>query len=126
MLAAARPLPSEETTPPVMKMYFGVRPSVFVISVSTRSLRRQQPPHLFQILGRVHFVRFVARFDRLDADAVLERAELLERLGLFQGGRIERRQDEQGAAAIGVETDMSIERGPAAPRVADVGDRRTG
>ena len=29
-LAAASPLPRDDTTPPVMKMYFGVRPSIVV------------------------------------------------------------------------------------------------
>src|SRR5439155_18568068 len=84
-----------------------------------------QPPDLYQVLGRVHFERFVPGFDRLDADAVLDRPELLERFGALQRRRLERGQHHQGAAAIRVESDMSIERGPSAPGVADVGNGRT-
>src|SRR5882757_1202389 len=109
MLADARPLPSEDTTPPVMKMYLVVRPSGFVMG-SARSRRGQQATHLFQVLRRVDAERFVERFHGLDADAVFQGAQLLERFGPFERRRVERRQHEQGAAAVGVEADMSIER----------------
>src|SRR5216684_4040422 len=140
MLAAARPLPSEDTTPPVMKMYFGVRSMILVPvrpkadttyacrgvrlqpDLLTRCRGCQQSTHLLQVLRRVDFERFVTRFDGFDADPVLERAQLLEGLGALQRRRLERRQHQQGAAAIRVETDMSIERGPSAPGVPDVGD----
>src|SRR4051812_47460779 len=106
MLAAASPLPREDTTPPVMKIYFGIRPSVFVISLScppryprstaaglasraarrgsrasTGRRRREQPPHLLQVLRRVDAEGFVLRLHRFDADAVFERAQRLERFG---------------------------------------------
>src|SRR2546423_1285851 len=107
MLAAASPLPSDDTTPPVMKMYLGVR----WVMKFLRCGRRHEPAHLFQIVRRVHFEGFVLCFDRLDADAVFERAQLLERLGPFERCRLERGEHEQGTAAIAVQTDMSIERG---------------
>src|SRR5258705_2500859 len=136
MLAAASPSPSEDTTPPVMKMYFGVRSMILArwcpVSVirqgpasagpSTRRRGCQQSTHLLQIFHRVDFERLVTRFDRLDADAVLERAQLLHGLRALEPSRLQRRQHQHGAAAIGVETDMSIERGPSAPGVPDVGD----
>src|SRR6476469_1492457 len=122
MLAAARPLPSEETTPPVMKMYLGVRSMI----LSAWCRRRQKPPHLIQVLGRVHFERFVLRLHRFDANTVLERPQLLERLGSLERGRLERRQDQQNTAAIGVQADMSIERRPSGARVAEVRNRRAG
>ena len=64
--------------------------------------------------------RFVVGLDRLDADAVLERPQLFERFGALERRRLERGQHQQRAAAIRVEADMSIERRPAAARVADV------
>src|SRR6266508_2754001 len=98
MLAAASPLPRDDTTPPVMKMYFGVRPSMVVFALRDR--RRHQTAHLFQIRGGVHFERFVTCFHGLDADAVLERPQLLERFRPFEGGRLEVGQDHEGAPAI--------------------------
>ena len=86
--------------------------------------RRQQPAHLFEILRRVDADRVVRGFDGLDADAVLERAQLLERFGPLERRRLERRQHEQGAAAIRVEADMSVERRPAAARIAGVRNGR--
>src|SRR4051794_31870188 len=115
MLADASPLPREDTTPPVMKMYLGVRSMI----LSAGCGRRQQLPHLFQVFGRVHFERFVVRFDRFDADAVLERAQLLQRLGPLERRGLEGGEHEQDAAAIGVEADMSIEGRPAAAGIAE-------
>ena len=83
MDAAARPLPSEDTTPPVTKMYLVCRPS---ISPSTGSRRREQAAHLFKIRGRIDAERVVLRFDGLDANAVFERtkgsgAEVIKKKG---------------------------------------------
>src|SRR3954454_17796096 len=89
--AAARPLPSEDTTPPVTKMYLVCRPS---ISPSTGSRRRQQTAHLFKILGRIHTERVVRRLDGFDPDAVFERAQLFQRFGAFERRRFEARQHE--------------------------------
>src|SRR4051812_20257822 len=98
MLAAASPLPRDDTTPPVMKMYFGVRPSMFVIGPadpasagsSTRLRGRQQPPHLFQVFRGIDAERFVAGFHGFYPDAMLERAQLLERFRPFERRRLER------------------------------------
>src|SRR5258706_11662195 len=111
-----------DTTPPVMKMYFGVPRSVMILLARCR--RGQQSPDLFEILRRIDAKRFVPGFDRLDADAMLQRAQLLERFRPFERRRLEGCQNQQGAPAIGVEADMSIERRPAATRVAEVRDRR--
>src|SRR4051812_49044425 len=119
MLAAARPLPRDDTTPPVMKMYLGVRSMI----LSTGCGGREQLAHLLQVFRGVHFERFVRGFDDLDADAVLQGAQLLERLGSLERGGLEGGQHQQDAAAIRVEADMSIERRPAAARVADVRNR---
>ena len=62
--------------------------------------------------------------DGLDADAMLERAQLLEPFGALERCRLERGQDEQRAAAVCVEPDVSIERRPTAARIAGVRDRR--
>src|SRR5205823_13608044 len=138
MDAAASPLPSEETTPPVTKMYLVVRPSLMSLftwrqwpdrpttrAVSCRARgRAEQPAHVLKIFRRVDVNRIVRRLDGLDADAVLERAKLFERLGALERRRLERRQHEQGAAAIRVQTDMFIERGASAARIAGVGDGR--
>ena len=86
--------------------------------------RHQQPAHLFEIFRRVDADRVVGGFDGLDADAVLERPQLLERLGAFERRRLERGQHHQRAAPVGVEADVSIERRPAAARIARVGNRR--
>src|SRR6266849_1327094 len=134
MDAAARPLPSDDTTPPVMKMYLVVRPSVLVIGIVIRAPapsasrrprgRGDQAPNLFEILRCIDAERVVLRLDGLDADPVLEPAELLERSGAFERRRIERRQHEQGAAAIRVQPDVLVERRPAAAGIPDVRNRR--
>src|SRR3989440_7026715 len=139
MEAAASPLPNDDTTPPVTKMYLVVPPDGLVMClftvlccvrlrrtlVSRRSRRRaDQPPHIFEILRRIDMNRVVRRLDRLDPDAVLEGAKLLERLGTFERRGLEGGQHQQRAAAIRVEADMFVERRPPAPRIAGVGDGR--
>src|SRR5262245_28612137 len=87
--AAASPLPSEDTTPPVTKMNLVARPSVIdtpgradpgVTRASTGGRRRQQAAHMFEVLRRVDFYRIECRFHCLDADAVLQCAQLFEPL----------------------------------------------
>src|SRR6185436_392730 len=102
MLAAASPFPSEDTTPPVMKMYFGVPRSVMILLARCRC--GQQSPDLFEIFRRVDAKRFVSGFHRFDADAVLQRTQLLERLRPFERRRLERGQNQQRATTVGVET----------------------
>src|SRR5207344_396484 len=67
--AAARPLPSEETTPPVTKMYLVVRPVIWALilrpveagryGVLSRRRGREEAAHLFEIARRVHADRVV-------------------------------------------------------------------
>src|ERR1700681_3156968 len=104
MDAAARPFPSDDTTPPVTKMYLVVRRSVMMLPgpdraghdpcvkaglaansrpASTWRRRRQQTAHVFEILRRVDAERFVSCFHGLDPNAVLQGAQLLEGLGPF-------------------------------------------
>src|ERR1700691_5385964 len=77
MEAAAMPLPSDETTPPVTNTYLAIWFRKF-----DRSL--EQLRHTFQILGRIHAQRFVLGFDYPDRVAVFQRAQLLQPLGLLQ------------------------------------------
>src|SRR5436190_17094721 len=126
--AAARPLPSEDTTPPVTKIYLVVRPSIWLMVLSlsplTRRGRRQKATHVFKILGRVDANRIVRRFNRLDPDAVFERAQLLQGLGALERRGFEGGQHQEGAPAKRVQADMSIERGPPAARVAQARNGR--
>src|SRR5262245_42792327 len=128
--AAASPLPSEDTTPPVTKMYLVVRPSIVSLvppSGSSRTLLwrpasagrrcREKAAHGRQILGCVHAQRVVWRLDGLDPDAVLEGAQLLQLFRPLQRRRVQPGQDEQHATAIRVKADMSVQGGPPAAGV---------
>ena len=75
MLAAAMPFPSEETTPPVTKMYLAMNQS----REASNELR-----DTFEVLGRVHAQRFVFGFDHPNGIAVFQRAQLLQPLRLFE------------------------------------------
>src|SRR6266545_2096789 len=92
---------------------------------STRYRHRQQAAYLFQILRGIHFERFVPRLDRFDANAVLERTELFERLRPFERRRLERREHQKRITPIPVQPDMSIEWRPAAAWVSHIRDRRS-
>ena len=116
--AAAMPFPSEETTPPVTKMY---------LAISFRALqgRFEQPGYAFEIVRRIHAQRFVLGFHHADAIPVFERPQLLQPLRLLQ------RTDRQGGVAeqeippVHVQADMFEEN--AAParsaRTCGIGDR---
>src|SRR3954468_13551840 len=67
---------------------------------------RHQRPHAFEVLARVDTDGCVARGDRLDPDAVFERAQLFERFGALHGGLRQRGQPQQRRAAIDGETDV--------------------
>src|SRR5205823_1569326 len=135
MDAAASPLPREETTPPVTKMYLVACPSGLLIRFRSQrekgphpfsqvriskaygppvplvpSCRRggNQPAQLFEVFGRVDAERVVLRFHGFDADPMFERAELLERFRPLERRRLERREHEQGAAPIGVQPHVPI------------------
>src|SRR4029450_9773161 len=93
MDAAASPLPSEETTPPVTKMILVARSSWWVIDgvigILSRRRCRQEAPDVLQILRRVDSDRVIRRFDGLDSNTVLERAQLLEGLGALERSRLQ-------------------------------------
>src|SRR3954467_2903571 len=122
--AAASPLPSDDTTPPVTKMYLVAFIREFRGTCERcRSIRTsglEQPTHLFEIFRRVHANRVVRGFHGLDANAVFERAQLFQRLGAFERGRLERGEHHQRGAAIRVHADVTEQRRIAAARVARV------
>src|ERR671927_496262 len=73
---AATPLPSEETTPPVMKMYLvAMNPPPF----SESSSSPQDSFHLPQIRRRIHPERPLVDDQHPDGNSVLQRPQLLER-----------------------------------------------
>ena len=85
---------------------FGGRPSVLVMvsSIDHVRLRRTLPADagaasrrrtLVEIFRRIDAERVVAGLHRLDADAVLERAQLFEGFGAFERRRLERGQHQQ-------------------------------
>src|SRR6185295_11355860 len=92
-------------------------------TLATRCGRREQPAHLFKVFGRVHAQRVIRRLDGLDADAMLESAQLFQRFGPFERCRLQACQNEQGVTPVCIQADMSVEGGPAAPRVAGVRNR---
>src|SRR5262249_33449701 len=77
MDAAAIPFPSDETTPPVTKMY---------LAMSFRALQGsfKQLGYALQVGWRIHAQGFVFGFHNPYGMSVLERSELLEALGFFQ------------------------------------------
>ena len=105
------PLPSEETTPPVTKMYLVVGPSVLVMVSVIEPVRLSRTPiakmpappaggGCVEILGCIDAERVVRGLHRLDADAVFERAQLFEGLGAFERGRVRARQAPAAPAPI--------------------------
>src|SRR3954471_6595784 len=108
MEAAARPLPSDETTPPVTRMYLTGRvwDCGIWLDLSGGYGLREQRAHARQVFGRVDADRFVSRFHCFDADPVFERAELLERFGALERRLRQRRQPEERVAPVDVEPDM--------------------
>src|SRR5580698_4381836 len=96
MLAAAIPFPSEETTPPVTKMYLAI-----LISHHTKQLR-----YFFPILGRIDAQRFILRFHYANFEPVFERAQLLQALGPLEGTDRQIGILEQEIAPIHIQPDM--------------------
>src|SRR5262249_37774210 len=83
MDADARPLPREETTPPVTKMYLVA--TALPLPPASRA-GRQEPPDAIEILGRVHgHASLAVHRYHPDGHAGLQGPELLESLGLFEG-----------------------------------------
>ena len=67
----------------------------------------EQTAHALEIVGRVDADGVVGGFDRLDADAVLERAQLLERFGAFERGLRRAPPAGAGRAAVDVQADVA-------------------
>src|SRR6476646_10757367 len=88
MDAAASPFPSEDTTPPVTKMYFTGRLSVCwvipPISGSSPSGDRHQAAHALQVFRGIDFDRLDGGHHCVDAIAMFQRPQLLEGLGHFE------------------------------------------
>src|SRR5262245_7218511 len=101
MDADARPLPREETTPPVTKMY--LVGTALLLAHASRA-RGQEAPDAIEILGRVHGHASLA-VERHDPDrhAGLQGTELLEPLDLLERRRGQRYQPQQGFAPVDVE-----------------------
>ena len=88
-----------------------------VSQVATRG-REQRAARARDLRGVSTPMRVVSGFDGLDADAVLERAQLLERLGALHRGLRQRGQAQQRGAAVDVEADVRPGRRRAAARAA--------
>jgi hypothetical protein len=79
-------LPSEETTPPVTKMYFTVAREVSVPSGFSRPRGRfQELPHALQIGLGINAYGIGSGFGGADAMPVLEGSQLLEAFGRSSG-----------------------------------------
>src|ERR1039457_4763783 len=72
MEAAAMPFPSEETTPPVTKIYLAI---LFHLP---RHRGFEQPANSLEVLGRIHSPRFELGLHHPDSIPVFERAQLLQ------------------------------------------------
>src|SRR6185295_7890894 len=103
--ADARPLPKDETTPPVTKMNL-VRFTSLAISPSPQRCELGARP--FEIARRVDLDRGGLDRGDLDAESPFQRAELLELLGLFERRRGELGEAEQEVAAIDIESDVLV------------------
>src|SRR5690606_15542462 len=106
----ASPLPSDETTPPVTKMYFtgllldgGI---VCGMSCSAFDAGFDQPAHARQILRCVDANGVGVGLDGGNPEAVLEHAQLLEPLGLFERRGRQRGDPQQELAPVGVEAQV--------------------
>ena len=124
--AAATPLPSEETTPPVTKMYLvAMRPpssSVRCPFVGLNATRSQDTFHPLQVLRGVDAERPRVDDEHADRDAVLQRPQLLERLAALERRGRQPGEAQQGLALVAVDAQVLERRGAALlPRV---GDRR--
>src|SRR6188472_2508075 len=117
--AAASPFPSEDTTPPVTKMYFTGRRSVcWVIPPLSASIprgNRHQLAHALQVFGCIDFNRLDVGDNHVDPVAVFESAQLLERLGHLEWRRWQRCECRHERPAVRIQPDVFERR--AAPRI---------
>src|SRR5260370_15831719 len=95
MDAAAIPLPSDDTTPPVTKMYL-------VISCSPQKRCLKQRGHALQVFRGVDAQRLVFGFGHANAMAILKCAQLFEPLSPFERADGQIRVPQQKIAAVHV------------------------
>ncbi len=104
MEAAASPLPSDETTPPVTKMYFtGLARSVCGMCALRSGRLRQVCRTALQILRGIDPDGVRGGFDRADSESVFEGAKLLEALGPLERRRRQSGQAQQELAPVDVQ-----------------------
>src|SRR5438477_12479646 len=122
MDAAASPFPREDTTPPVMKMYFvaTLTPSSCSGALAQRDLDGGH------VLRRVDPEVPAARGEDADRAAMLERAQLLQSFHPLQRRRRPGGVLQQELPAVGVDPDVPAPRGagPVRPRMTRMGDAR--
>src|SRR3954453_20719966 len=106
MEAAASPLPSDETTPPVTKMYLTGLDSFVCISSTpngargapsarARALRLESCADALEVRRRVNADALGGGLHRRDPVAVLQHAQLFEHLGVFERRRRKLREPQQ-------------------------------
>src|SRR5262245_55049769 len=104
------PLPSDETTPPVMKTYFVLMADLLL--AQTRLCRGE-------VLGRVDADRVSRRLPHVDAIPRLEPPQLLEGFRPLQRRRRQRRDLRQCLRAIRVDAEVLAVGGLALPEIWD-------
>src|SRR5579864_2644542 len=112
MDAAAMPLPRDETTPPVTKMYLAIGISL----VSLRQRRFKQRRHSFEVLRSIHAQRLVFGFHYAHAISVFKRPQLLQPLRPLQGTDRQAGIGEQEFAVVHVKANMFVMNGAALDR----------
>src|ERR1700733_2852763 len=110
--AAAMPLPSDETTPPVTNIYLANSiTSLLSLKLSLRTVasnhcRFKQPGHSFQIVRRIHAKRLVLRLDYADGVTVFQSPQLLQAFSPFQGANRQKRIIQQKIPLVNVQSNM--------------------
>src|SRR5271157_2350918 len=100
MEAAAMPFPSEETTPPVTKIYLAI------LSHPLCHRGFEQLANSLQVLGRIHSQRLALGFHHPDSIPVLPRAQLLQPFRPFQRPHRQRRISQQKIPPVNVKANM--------------------
>src|SRR3990172_9071075 len=119
MEAAAKPLPSDDTTPPVTKTNLVRFPFVAIPFPSAR------PPGAspLQVFRRIHFDALTAGFRHADAKTPFECSQLLQFLRSFQWRRGQARKAQQEVAPVSVQANMFVAQGRLARQVSPVWQR---
>src|SRR5580698_3612474 len=106
MEAAAMPLPSEETTPPVTKMNLAIGDLVVHRGIT----HADQLADPLQIRRSIHAERFIVRLDYADLKTVLERSQLFQTFPLLQRPNRQIGILQQKISAVHIEADMFVVR----------------